>query len=129
MAGLPGAAAGGLPAAAGPSASALAAVEIDRAVHPSGIVPTLQNIVATVNLDCELDLKSIALHARNAEYNPKARAWGQRAAGPLTVSCAARCGLCAITLEPAGLVTVSSPCVKPQWASRSTAGMPGPLRL
>lgn len=28
----------------------------------SGIVPTLQNIVATVNLDCRLDLKTIALH-------------------------------------------------------------------
>ncbi|KAJ3318366.1 putative tubulin polyglutamylase ttll1 [Boothiomyces sp. JEL0866] len=39
--------------------------------HASGIVPTLQNIVATVNLDCKLDLKTIALHARNAEYNPK----------------------------------------------------------
>jgi len=37
----------------------------------TGIVPTLQNIVATVNLDCRLDLKTIALHARNAEYNPK----------------------------------------------------------
>lgn len=37
----------------------------------SGIVPTLQNIVATVNLNCRLDLKTIALHARNAEYNPK----------------------------------------------------------
>ncbi|CAI8501781.1 unnamed protein product [Hanseniaspora opuntiae] len=39
--------------------------------EPAGIVPTLQNIVATVNLDCKLDLKTIALHARNAEYNPK----------------------------------------------------------
>lgn len=38
---------------------------------PSGIVPTLQNIVATVNLSARLDLKTIALHARNAEYNPK----------------------------------------------------------
>ena len=36
-----------------------------------GIVPTLQNIVSTVNLGCKLDLKKIALHARNAEYNPK----------------------------------------------------------
>ncbi|KAG8709079.1 TATA-box-binding protein [Ceratobasidium sp. 394] len=36
-----------------------------------GIVPTLQNIVATVNLDRRLDLKTIALHARNAEYNLK----------------------------------------------------------
>lgn len=32
---------------------------------------TCRNIVATVNLDCRLDLKTIALHARNAEYNPK----------------------------------------------------------
>lgn len=37
----------------------------------SGIIPTLQNIVATVNLSARLDLKTIALHARNAEYNPK----------------------------------------------------------
>lgn len=37
----------------------------------SGILPTIQNIVATVNLACRLDLKTIALHARNAEYNPK----------------------------------------------------------
>lgn len=37
----------------------------------SGITPTLQNIVCTVNLGCKLDLKKIALHARNAEYNPK----------------------------------------------------------
>ena len=44
--------------------------------HPSaslepGIVPQLQNIVSTVNLATPLDLKKIALHARNAEYNPK----------------------------------------------------------
>ena len=36
-----------------------------------GITHTLQNIVATVNLDCHLDLKTIALHARNVEYNLK----------------------------------------------------------
>lgn len=30
-----------------------------------------RNIVSTVNLNCKLDLKKIALHARNAEYNPK----------------------------------------------------------
>jgi transcription initiation factor TFIID TATA-box-binding protein len=45
--------------------------EVDRTRHPSGIVPTLQNLVSTVNLGCRLDLKEIALHARNAEYNPK----------------------------------------------------------
>ncbi|KAG9148312.1 hypothetical protein Leryth_012259 [Lithospermum erythrorhizon] len=44
---------------------------VDLAKHPSGIVPTLQNIVSTANLDCPLDLKAIALQARNAEYNPK----------------------------------------------------------
>merc|ERR1711972_1275896 len=37
----------------------------------SEIVPQLQNIVSTVSLGCTLDLKKIALHARNAEYNPK----------------------------------------------------------
>lgn len=30
-----------------------------------------RNIVSTVNLGCKLDLKHIALKARNAEYNPK----------------------------------------------------------
>ena len=33
--------------------------------------PVLQNIVATCNLAVELDLKTIAMKARNAEYNPK----------------------------------------------------------
>ncbi|KAM0678076.1 TATA-binding protein (TBP) [Binucleata daphniae] len=33
--------------------------------------PILQNVVATVNLKCKLDLKQIALKAKNAEYNPK----------------------------------------------------------
>ncbi|KAG0417845.1 TATA-box-binding protein [Dictyocoela roeselum] len=38
----------------------------------NGIIrPTLQNVVSTVNLGCKLDLKAIALRARNAEYNPK----------------------------------------------------------
>lgn len=46
-------------------------MDLDLSVHPSGIVPQLQNVVATVNLGVALDLKAIALHARNAEYNPK----------------------------------------------------------
>ena len=29
------------------------------------------HLLATVNLSARLDLKTIALHARNAEYNPK----------------------------------------------------------
>nr|XP_029119648.1 TATA-box-binding protein isoform X2 [Elaeis guineensis] len=44
---------------------------MDLAKHPSGIGLILQNIVSTVNLGCKLDLKMIALRARNAEYNPK----------------------------------------------------------
>jgi transcription initiation factor TFIID TATA-box-binding protein len=36
-----------------------------------GIEPVIQNVVATTNLGVQLDLKSIALRARNAEYNPK----------------------------------------------------------
>lgn len=36
-----------------------------------GIKPEIQNVVATTNLDVSLDLKRIALRARNAEYNPK----------------------------------------------------------
>eukprot|EP00912_Choanoflagellata_sp_UC4_P000032 UC4_evm2s22 len=36
-----------------------------------GIAIVLQNVVSTVNLKSKLDLKNIALHARNAEYNPK----------------------------------------------------------
>ena len=68
------------PIVAGPSTPAPTAVpatpapltlEQQHITAVEGIVPTLQNIVATVNLDCRLDLKTIALHARNAEYNPK----------------------------------------------------------
>ncbi|RWS24314.1 TATA-box binding protein (TBP): component of TFII-D and TFIIIB-like protein [Leptotrombidium deliense] len=44
---------------------------ITPASNEPGIVPQLQNIVSTVNLGCKLELKKIALHARNAEYNPK----------------------------------------------------------
>ncbi|CDW73284.1 tata box binding protein [Stylonychia lemnae] len=33
--------------------------------------PTLQNIVATCNFGCKLDLRKIAINARNCEYNPK----------------------------------------------------------
>lgn len=31
----------------------------------------IQNIIATADLRCHLNLKTIALHAKNAEYNPK----------------------------------------------------------
>ncbi|KAJ8522613.1 hypothetical protein ONZ45_g782 [Pleurotus djamor] len=57
--------------AAAPATPAPLTLEQQHITAVEGIVPTLQNIVATVNLDCRLDLKTIALHARNAEYNPK----------------------------------------------------------
>ena len=37
----------------------------------SSAEPILQNVVATANMQYQLDLKTIALKARNAEYNPK----------------------------------------------------------
>ncbi|XP_062017887.1 TATA-box-binding protein 2-like [Rosa rugosa] len=40
--------------------------------HPSGdIVPTVQNVISTVNLDCKLDLHRITALARNSEFNPR----------------------------------------------------------
>lgn len=60
------------PSMMGPSASHFSQLNPMTPVSEiSGIVPTLQNIVCTVSLGCKLDLKKIALHARNAEYNPK----------------------------------------------------------
>lgn len=47
---------------------------VSPAVHAptdNNIIPQLQNIVSTVNMGVKLDLKKIALHARNAEFNPK----------------------------------------------------------
>jgi transcription initiation factor TFIID TATA-box-binding protein len=49
-----------------PSTPVLLTLEQQQITAVEGIVPTLQNIVAIVNLDCRLDLKTIA---RNAEYN------------------------------------------------------------
>ncbi|WVZ59590.1 hypothetical protein U9M48_009710 [Paspalum notatum var. saurae] len=62
---------GGGGRAAAPAMNGAQGPAVDLARHPSGIVPTLQNIVSTVNLDCQLDLQQIANRARNAEYNPK----------------------------------------------------------
>ncbi|KJA20293.1 hypothetical protein HYPSUDRAFT_142409 [Hypholoma sublateritium FD-334 SS-4] len=59
------------PATQVPATPVALTLEQQHITAVEGIVPTLQNIVATVNLDCRLDLKTIALHARNAEYNPK----------------------------------------------------------
>ncbi|CAL2038057.1 CBN-TBP-1 protein [Caenorhabditis brenneri] len=54
-----------------PSNIAAALVPATPASHMEIPMPALQNIVSTVNLGVQLDLKKIALHARNAEYNPK----------------------------------------------------------
>ncbi|KAL4183115.1 hypothetical protein AMTRI_Chr11g153570 [Amborella trichopoda] len=44
---------------------------VDLSWRPLGLEPTIQNVVASLNLDCKLDLKAIALRACNAEYNSK----------------------------------------------------------
>jgi len=44
---------------------------MSQSASSTDILPQLQNIVSTVNMGVKLDLKKIALHARNAEYNPK----------------------------------------------------------
>jgi len=54
-----------------PNSVAPATPYTPRPVDVSHLQPSLQNIVSTVNLGCKLDLKRIALQARNAEYNPK----------------------------------------------------------
>lgn len=42
-----------------------------RLVQANEIIPDVQNVVSTVSLGIQLDLKRIALKARNAEYNPR----------------------------------------------------------
>ena len=54
-----------------PATLALLTLEQQHIIVVEEIVPTLQNIVATVNLNCRLDLKTIVLHEHNTEYNPK----------------------------------------------------------
>ena len=43
----------------------------DLDMKKNNSLPKLQNIVSTANLKCLLDLREIALKAKNAEYNPK----------------------------------------------------------
>ena len=44
---------------------------VESSVRQPQKEPTLQNIVSTWDLKWRLDLKTIALNARNTEYNPK----------------------------------------------------------
>ncbi|AAF24005.1 TATA binding protein of transcription factor IID (nucleomorph) [Guillardia theta] len=55
----------------GPSTEAQSSVVPFRAVRANEITPNIQNVVSTVSLGIQLDLKRIALKARNAEYNPR----------------------------------------------------------
>lgn len=110
------------PAEAGPSNTEVvaAAPQPEPFVHTSGIIPTLQNVVSTVNFDCKLDLKQIALQARNAEYNPKVGA--QRR--PCSCPCLGKASLPqqAVPLGPSALPQSSSACGSP-------ARPPSSLRL
>ena len=60
----------GQPATA-PTSPIKASAETPRRVPTADVEVKLQNVVATVNLMCPLDLRHIAMRARNAEYNPK----------------------------------------------------------
>ncbi|KAL1725071.1 hypothetical protein EV714DRAFT_240245 [Schizophyllum commune] len=56
-----------------PATPTTLALEQQHITTVEGIVPTLQNIVATVKSDCCLEFQTVAVHARNAEYSPKCR--------------------------------------------------------
>ncbi|RYP60526.1 hypothetical protein DL770_009970 [Monosporascus sp. CRB-9-2] len=43
----------------------------DGGIPDGSAMPEVVNIQATVNVQCRLHLKTIAMHARNAEYNPR----------------------------------------------------------
>ncbi|XP_037072855.1 TATA-box-binding protein-like [Pollicipes pollicipes] len=51
--------------------NALPMTALTPASGDPAIIPQMQNVVSTVNMLCALDLKQIAVRARNAEYNPK----------------------------------------------------------
>jgi len=77
--GAPAAASGAAAAATPPAGAAAGGAAATPAATPApaagpgshGIVPQIQNVVATTNLGVALELKTIAMQARNAEYNPK----------------------------------------------------------
>ena len=62
-------------AGGGAAAAASSAEPKEEEKYPhmkrSGVTPNLQNFVAMFSCGLQLDLKHIALHAANAEYNPK----------------------------------------------------------
>lgn len=40
-------------------------------LHPSGIVPAIQNVVATASLGTSVNLRTVASNIRNIEHNPR----------------------------------------------------------
>ncbi|KAK3389158.1 transcription factor TFIID-domain-containing protein [Podospora didyma] len=67
-------------------------------IRPDWPLPTIQNVVATVNLECRLDLKVIAEQARNVEYNRhKFHALVQRIRDPKTTALVFASGKLVIT--------------------------------
>ena len=66
--------------------------------RPDWPAPQIQNVVATCNLDCRLDLKVIAQHGRNIEYRPnKFHALIMRIREPRTTSLVFSSGRMVIT--------------------------------
>lgn len=51
--------------------SLMSPVAVPTATIEQTITPTLQNVVATVNMCCQLDLMQINFRTRNSEYNPQ----------------------------------------------------------
>ncbi|KAK0726496.1 hypothetical protein B0T21DRAFT_35219 [Apiosordaria backusii] len=45
--------------------------DLSPVYHPNWPVPQVQNFVATINLDCRIDLNHLSQRARNVEYRPR----------------------------------------------------------
>ncbi|KAH7823862.1 Transcription initiation factor TFIID TATA-box binding protein [Monocercomonoides exilis] len=45
--------------------------DVDLSEHPSGIIPQIQNVVATAFLGSRVNLRTIASNVRNVEHNPR----------------------------------------------------------
>ena len=52
-------------------AHAVPSLAVDRMLHPSGIVPRLDNVMSHANLGCAIDLRAFAQRVGNVIYEPK----------------------------------------------------------
>lgn len=99
---------------------------VDLSKHPSGIVPQLQNVVSTCCLGRKLDLKFIAMHARNAEYNPKRfAAVIMRIREPKTTALIFSSGDHSLCLKASDTHSQAQPCMRVHMPMTFT---PNPLR-